>query len=79
MRDRILDIVDKYDHALMDKDTRLLVMSEILDSVFGNIPTMTDVTTPEEVDSLMLSYSIEYPSGVIGVIKIDTTKREVQF
>ena len=54
-----------------DKKTRDSVAEMLSESVFSGMP-VTDITTPEEVDRLILTYAIEVPGGQQKIIIIET-------
>jgi len=71
MNEKIKNIIMSIAGEMPDKKTRDSVAEMLSESVFSGMP-VTDITTPEEVDRLILTYAIEVPGGQQKIIIIET-------
>lgn len=72
MKEMIKDVIMSVGLEMPTKELRDNVATALSSVVFAGM-SVTDITTPEEVDSLVLTYAIELPhNGQQKVLQIET-------
>ena len=78
MNKSIIDIIKAYTMVFNDSQSRSEIKEELNKNIFKNA-IMNDITTPDGVDNLQMTFSIEYDNEPQKILSIHTVNRNYKF